>query len=673
MPFARCLLCLSLLVPAAARAQEPRPPATLAEAQALVQAAGTAARWPGAATVAAWDGTQIEVEESGLGHTRLRRIEKVLTPAGGKGLAALRFDYDPASNEVQIVHARILRKNGAVEEIAPAAALDLPQPQTMIIWGPRMKLLAFGRLEPGDAVDYEIFRKGFLIAYLGADDDERFIPPMRGHFYDTVLFQERAPLACKHYRAVLPRGKPLRYQVYNGDVSSGAGFDGERLVYSFWKRDVPGFRPEPRAVAESDQCPKVVLATTATWEEKSRWFYEVQEARGIFAAAARKDGLPGGEEEVREIHELVRSLTAGKDREQQIRALNHWVADNIRYMGLSMGKGEGYTIHPGVMILYNRCGVCKDKAGMLTTLLRAAGFEAYAGMTMAGSRVEQIPADQFNHCITAVREPDGSLRILDPTWIPLSPEMWSSAESEQHYLIGTKAGETLQVTPLYGAEHNRLDIEIESRLDAEGRLTSAVDLRGSNYADQRVRRTLYDGAQHRIPGLFSGWAWSLAPGGRVTARRYSADRMTDYSGPAAAGFDLECPGYAVKGERVMAFAPIAAREFLDAAQAPFLGVPLTPERRQDLMLWCTRSIRVEERIALPEGWKASSLPAPRRLDGPAMRLTWTVTPDGDGLVCDLEVALKLRTVPAALYPQFKEVVEAYRGLAAEPILLEPAR
>jgi transglutaminase-like putative cysteine protease len=70
----------------------------------------------------------------------------------------------------------------------------------------------------------------------------------------------------------------------------------------------------------------------------------------------------------------------------------------------------------------DRCGVCKDKAGMLITLLRAAGFEAYPAMTMAGSRIDYIPADQFNHCVTVVKSRrDGKYHLLDPPGCP-SPE-----------------------------------------------------------------------------------------------------------------------------------------------------------------------------------------------------------------------------------------------------------
>lgn len=57
--------------------------------------------------------------------------------------------------------------------------------------------------------------------------------------------------------------------------------------------------------------------------------------------------------------------------------LTHWVADNIRYSGISMGKGEGFTLHNLKMNYTDRCGVCKDIAGTLIAFLRMAGFEAY--------------------------------------------------------------------------------------------------------------------------------------------------------------------------------------------------------------------------------------------------------------------------------------------------------
>ncbi len=100
------------------------------------------------------------------------------------------------------------------------------------------------------------------------------------------------------------------------------------------------------------------------------------------------------------VDEIVRGA---KDDWEKISRLTHWVAEEIRYSGISMGPGEGYTLHKGTMTFRDRCGVCKDKAGMLITMLRAAGFESYPAMTMAGSRIDRIPADQFNHSVTLVK------------------------------------------------------------------------------------------------------------------------------------------------------------------------------------------------------------------------------------------------------------------------------
>lgn len=103
---------------------------------------------------------------------------------------------------------------------------------------------------------------------------------------------------------------------------------------------------------------------------------------------------------------------------EKIAVLTHWVADNIRYSGISMGKGEGYTLHNTKMNYTDRCGVCKDIAGTLISFLRMAGFEAYPAMTMAGSRVESIPADHFNHCVAVVKLSSG-------TYMPLRSDLGS--------------------------------------------------------------------------------------------------------------------------------------------------------------------------------------------------------------------------------------------------------
>ena len=63
-------------------------------------------------------------------------------------------------------------------------------PARAIYWGARQIMIEVGAFQPGDIVDYEIAKKGFTYALLAAgnEDESRFIPLMRGQFYDIVPF-----------------------------------------------------------------------------------------------------------------------------------------------------------------------------------------------------------------------------------------------------------------------------------------------------------------------------------------------------------------------------------------------------------------------------------------------------------------------------------------------------
>lgn len=178
---------------------------------------------------------------------------------------------------------------------------------------------------------------------------------------------------------------------------------------------------------------------------------------------------------------------------EKIAVLTHWVADNMRYSGISMGKGEGYTLHNTQMNFTDRCGVCKDKAALLISMLRMAGFEAYPAMTMAGSRVESIPADHFNHSVAVVKLSSGTYMPLDPTWVPFLRELWSSAEQQQNYLPGVPEGSDLQITPLSAPENHYFKIYANTSLDEKGTLSGEFTVMAEGQSDGAVRRIFTSG------------------------------------------------------------------------------------------------------------------------------------------------------------------------------------
>ena len=640
------------------------------ELRLLIAKAGEAKDYPDAAVVAVFDRMDVTVVESGLAHYRRHTLTKILTDAGALEKAALRFDYDPASNFIDVESVRIFRKSGATENVDLSTLRDLFAPASMIYWGARMKIIGVGRLEVGDAVEVRTYKKGFEIAYLGegeggagesgsgagrTDDDSRYIPPMRGHFYDVVYFQDTYPFKEKRYDLHMPNDKPVQYEVYNGTVFSAQRFDENEVHYSWWLFDIPAMKEEPRMAEAPDIATKLVLATLPSWEEKSRWFAAIHDT--IYT-----DNEP--------IKKLVKDLTAGlKTDVEKVAALQHWAAQEVRYSGLSMGKGEGYTHHPGKMSYRDRCGVCKDKAGMLVTLMRTAGYDVWPALTMAGARVEEVPADQFNHSVVAWRHKDGTFTMLDPTWVPYSNELWSSAEAEQHYVIGTPEGEGLMQIPYSPPEKHVLKVVSRGTVDSDGNLTGKLHLEGTNYMDQRMRRWLGTHKRDDLRAYVEGWLAAISP--NIDVAEVRIGDPLDFKRQFALDVEYRVPRYAVAEDGTLDFASPAWK--LGFGRTPLItaaSVVDLEKRAYPLFIWNTQTYECDETIAIPSGMKPRDIEATSSKTGEYAAYEMARSCDANTLKNTGRVLVKRRTIPADVYPEFRSTVKEAGDYGTKRVVIE---
>jgi len=652
---------------------------------ALIAAAGTCEDHDGADVVVVFDRTEVEVEDTGLSHVHNHTLTKILTATGALDRATLRFDYDPATQAVQIRAVRVHRADGEIVTVNLDGIVDVYAPAHAIYWGGRMQALSLPRLNVGDAVEIQTYRKGFQIAYLAengatpasaaaaeaatrstgspagsgeADDESKYIPPMEGHFYDVVLFQATVPIKEKSYTLRTPRDKPVQYSVYNGEVYSAVSFDDTHFIYEFWKTDVPAAKREWRSPGLSDYAPKVVMATVQDWYAKSRWFWEANQNQF---------------EDSEEIRQMVAEITRGlRTDAEKIAAINHWAAQEIRYCGLNMGEGEGYTLHPGEMIFRERSGVCKDIAGMAITMLRSAGYEVYPAMTMAGARVERVPADQFNHCVAALRKPDGSYELLDPTWIPFAMNNWSRAEGEQHYVIGTPEGEDLSITAPYSAEDNLVTLELHSKVSEDGTLVGKLAVSARGYADTRLRRSVGFVPRPRQQADLERWLASLAPGAELISYEFGDHR--DFDRPLPLQLEFRIPGYASIGSDRAQLQSCLTRLLMGnyAGLFRFAAHDLPAERVSPALIWYPQKVVLIESIEWPSGYRPAPLPD-----------EWRNGEDGDIATCRLEckaskrkleingvVEVHRRTITPQEWPTFQKTVSLLEDFGAQKLIAE---
>jgi len=235
----------------------------------LINDVGNTKEFPGINSLSIFDSTHVDVKETGLSYVNSHQLVKILTPAGALAYSVIKSDYDPLSAYVIIKKVIVYKKNGGTIAIDTSKVLDYPAPAGTILWGSRERMLEVGRLEPGDAVEIFLFRKGFTYALL-QDDDDKYIPPMKGQFYDIVPFWTSEAIINKTYRINLPKTKFLQYKFYHGDAQIDSTMVGDQKIFTFTKMNIGAFKSEPNMVAVSDVAPKLLLSTSPDWKAKSR-------------------------------------------------------------------------------------------------------------------------------------------------------------------------------------------------------------------------------------------------------------------------------------------------------------------------------------------------------------------------------------------------------------------
>lgn len=625
----------------------------------LIKKAGTSKDYPKANYLVVLDKTSVDVQETGLSYNTIHKIYKVLTNDGAKQLNHLTFDYDPLSAFIEIKEVTIYRKNGVVEKLNQDKFYDYPAPARMIYWGARQKMVDLGKLVPGDGIEVKLFKKGFTYALLydgNQPDDSKYIPPMRGQFYDIIEYWYDQPVLNKTYEVKVPNTKELRYKFFHGEVEVKTKKLEDKTLYRFVKKDMMPLEKEPNMVGLSDVAPKLLLTTTADWEAKSLWFHGVNEDFGSF------ESTPEIDKKVAEI------LVGAKNEMDSISFLNHWVADNIRYSGISMGEGEGYTLHTGDMTFTDRCGVCKDKAGMVVTFLRAAGFESYPAMTMAGSRIEDIPADQFNHSVTIVKLRNGQYKILDPTWIPFVREEWSSLEQQQNYLMGVPEGSDLMITPISAPENHPLKITGNTSILENGTLEGSITVFAEGQSDASLRGMF-------TRNLKSNWDQALEHELREISEDIEIIEMT-YSdpyghmeGPINISIKFRIPDYAIITDQEIIFTPIVASNIFKRAQAHLNANVDSEEKTYPFRDRCSRLVELNETITLPAFAEASYIPEENDIDGSAASFSGNYKIENNQILLSEKIIIKKRLFEADEWTNYRSVVKAQQKFANENVIL----
>jgi Domain of Unknown Function with PDB structure (DUF3857)/Transglutaminase-like superfamily len=249
--------------------------------------------------------------------------------------------------------------------------------------------------DPGNIIGYEI---------------EREVRPFI--FQDEWEFQETLPVREAHYTLQLPAGWEYKAVWLNHSEVNPSTVGVNQWHWTV--TNIDAIRPErwmpPFRGIASQLLVRIFPPggqysgkSFATWNDMGKWYGDLWQSRQSVSP---------------EIHQKVQELTAGSATKlAQMRALARFGQSDIRYVAVELGIG-GWQPHPAADVFVHRFGDCKDKAALLSTMLREIGIDSYhvAIHTRRGIVGPEVPPRLgiFNHAILAIRLPEG---LNDPTLI----------------------------------------------------------------------------------------------------------------------------------------------------------------------------------------------------------------------------------------------------------------
>jgi transglutaminase-like putative cysteine protease len=294
----------------------------------------------------------------------------------------------PEGDLTEILRARVHKKAGGVlfpvEEHNDGARPRIRWPE----------------LDAGDTV--EVVIRQWTSTAVGGRGDAPF------YFMDYAGAPASHPLLFNEVVVETLPGHPLYVDVLHDKLTPYKRVEkdenGRHVIQLVW--DKPLLVPEePMTPHLSEITPLIVGSTFNTWDQFRKWYAEA---------------VRGFTEPDDEVRRLAAELTKGKKtREEKLRALFEFVADDIRYVNYV--SGEWWLPNRPQQLLARREGDCDDKAILLITLLRSVGIEAQEVMVqtrMTGqpsvllSKHAAVP--MFDHGIAFLPGPNGG-QYLDAT------------------------------------------------------------------------------------------------------------------------------------------------------------------------------------------------------------------------------------------------------------------
>lgn len=522
----------------------------------------------------------VRVEADGRTTRTYRMVTQLLKSDVEENYQEQSFSYAPGHQRLTVNWIRVVRPNGEIVSAEPSHVQDSDIPASEgdpVYSDQKVRRVSLTGVKAGMIVDWS-----YTI--------EELKPFLPGDFLLSWSVNPGSPVLRSRYIVDAPGSLELRIKETNLNFTRQTRSAGDRRVYAWIVRDLPGVRPEPLAADSNDVYMSVSISSPITWSDIASWYAGHASTRYALTepVARAADSI----------------VASARTRRDSIRALHRWVTQDIRYVSIALGLG-GYQPRAPEEVVRTGFGDCKDKATLFIAALARYGITAYPVLLSSSDAADRdLPSiEQFNHVIAAVQSDSGYIYTDLTADLVAYGRLPISYQGGFGVVVREKRGEEIRF-PVLPIDANLRKTTIVGSVSDEGTFTGRYteEAHGSHEpafrddfrhpldstvranAANAVARAFFEGAVGDSLEGFDGLDLSAPPRMSLLIRE---GRAADVSGNA---FILRMP---LRNMRMLAD---AARELENSPPRRF---PIDPAK-----FWGNGTATTEVRMKLPAGWKA---------------------------------------------------------------------
>jgi len=333
----------------------------------------------------------VRLEADGRGSRTYRQVVQILTREAAEQWGERSFSYVSGRERLTLNWVRVVRPDGEIISGQPSHEQETVAPvaqEAPVYSDVRVRRVSIGGIAPGTLLDYS-----YTV--------ETLKPVMPGDFENSWRITTGRLTRRSRYIVDVPATLKVHIKETNVPFPPRTSDVGGRRVYVWATTEVPKVEREPFAADSNGVDQLITVAAPQTWADVARWYSQLARDRYVTTPALDSS--------------LASLVTGARTLEDSLRRVHRWVAQDFRYVSLSLGIGGFQARLPGA-VLQTRYGDCKDKATLFITLAQRMGLQAYPVLLSSSGGIERdLPSvNAFDHMIAAVQRPTGYL-FLDLT------------------------------------------------------------------------------------------------------------------------------------------------------------------------------------------------------------------------------------------------------------------